>query len=298
MKALKTISMAMIAVLMSVSFVACNTEDDNVENLNLKGKWYTKTESVNNLLIVNDDNSVVTFKVSNYESWENVKGNLTVDGNEISIYFEDGNSLSGTCTVTDNILTINTNNGEYKYSRLADETNLVGDWNYSNITFSAKAIKDEIVIPGGTINGVEVPPTVMQTAQLSGEFIEFAAQRYFRNIKFNNDGTMAYNVLKDEGDLSLTKNYSIDGLNMTVSGETAGHKIASTFMVLQSYDNNTAYFIFNKENIAEMFIGYALMLFEGGIAPDVTDEALNAYKKAFTEAFDYYRVEFIINRAK
>lgn len=298
MKALKKISMAMIAVLMSVSFVACNTDDDNVENLNLKGRWYTKTESVNNLLIINDDNSVVTFKVSNYESWENVKGNLTVDGNEISIYFEDGNSLSGTCTMTDNILTINTTNGEYKYSRLADETNLVGDWNYSNIAFSAKAIKDEIVIPGGTINGVEVPPTVMQTAQLSGEFIEFAAQRYFRNIKFNNDGTMAYNVLKDEGDLSLTKDYSIDGLNMTVSGETAGHKIASTFMVLQSYDNNTAYFIFNKENIAEMFIGYALMLFEGGIAPDVTDEALNAYKKAFTEAFDYYRVEFIINRAK
>ena len=66
----------------------------------------------------------------------------------------------------------------------------------------------------------------------------------------------------------------------------------------RSGDKDTAYFVFNKENIAEMFIGYALMLFEGGIAPDVTDEALQAYKKAFTEAFDYYRVEFIINRAK
>ena len=76
MKALKTISMAMIAVLMSVSFVACNTDDDNIVNLNLKGRWYTKTESVNNLLIVNDDNSVVTFKVSNYETWEKVKGNV------------------------------------------------------------------------------------------------------------------------------------------------------------------------------------------------------------------------------
>ncbi|MBR2051256.1 MAG: hypothetical protein IJ961_02140, partial [Bacteroidales bacterium] len=109
MKALKKISMAMIAVLMSVSFVACNPDDNSTEDL--KGRWYTKTESVNNLLIINDDNSVVSFKVSNYESWENVKGNLTVDGNEISIYFEDGNSLSGTCTMTDNILTINTTNG-------------------------------------------------------------------------------------------------------------------------------------------------------------------------------------------
>ena len=37
-------------------------------------------------------------------------------------------------------------------------------------------------------------------------------------------------------------------------------------------------------------------LFEGGIAPDVTGEALEAYKKAFTEAFDFYSVEFIITR--
>ena len=48
---------------------------------------------------------------------------------------------------------------------------------------------------------------------------------------------------------------------------------------------------------AEMFIGYALMLFEGGIAPDVTNEALEAYKQAFTEAFDFYSVQFIITRA-
>jgi hypothetical protein len=298
MKKMKMILMAVVAILTSVSFVACNSDDDNTEKLNLQGRWYAKTESVSNLLIINEDNSVITYKVSDYESWENIKGNLIVVGNGISIIFEDGNSLSGTCTINDNTLVIRTTNGEYRYSRLAEETNLVGEWNYSNITFSAKAIKDEIVIPGGTINGVEVPPTIMQTSQLSGKFIEYAGQRYFRNIKFNNDGTMAYNVLKEEGEISLTKNYSIDGLNMTVTGETAGHNIASTFMVLQSVDNNTAYFIFNKEAIAEMFIGYALMLFEGGIAPDVTDEALNAYKKAFTEAFDYYSVEFIINRTK
>jgi hypothetical protein len=85
---------------------------------------------------------------------------------------------------------------------------------------------------------------------------------------------------------------------MTVTGETAGHEIESTFKVLQSFDKDTAYFVFDKENVAEMFIGYALMLFEGGIAPDVTDEALEAYKKAFTEAFDYYSVEFIISRTK
>jgi hypothetical protein len=195
-----------------------------------------------------------------------------------------------------NILTINTPNGEYKYSRLAENTNLEGEWNYSNITFSAKAVKDEIVIPGGTINGKPVSPTIMQTSQLSGKFIEYAAQRYFRNIKFEN-GTMTYSVLKEEQEVPMSKNYSIDGLNMTITGATAGHDIESAFMVLQSYDKNTAYFIFNKETVAEMFTGFALMLLEGGIAPEVNDEALEAYKKAFTEAFDYYKVEFLITRA-
>lgn len=296
MKNFKMIAMAMMAILMSASFVACDKEDDNTEDLNLRGRWYAKTDSVSNLMIVNEDNSVVTYKASNYQSWENIKGSLAIEGNEIVIYLEDGNKISGSCAITGNTLTINTANGEYKYSRLAEETNLTGEWNYSNITFNANVKVDEIVIPGGTINGVEVPPTIMQTSQLSGKFIEYAAQRYFRNIKFNNDGTMSYNVTKEDGNLSMTKNYSIDGLNMTVTGKTAGHDISSTFMVFQSFDNNTAYFVFNKENVAEMFIGYALMLFEGGIAPDVTDEALEAYKQAFTNAFDFYSVEFVIKR--
>ena len=288
--------MAVVAIVMSISFVACKSDDNKKENINLKGRWYSKTENVSNLLVINDDNSAVIYKVSSYESWEGINGNLTVDGNKINIYFEDGNSLIGTGTIQDNALIINTTNGEYRYSRLAENTNLNGDWNYSNITYSANPIKDEIVIPGGIINGEEVPPTIMQTSQISGKFIEYAAQRYFRNVKFNNE-TLTYSVSKNEEELTMTKNYSIDGLNMTIAGETAGHDIESTFMVLQSYDNNTAYFIFDKETIAEMFTGYALMLFEGGIAPEVTDEALEAYKEAFTEAFDYYRVEFVITRA-
>jgi hypothetical protein len=265
--------------------------------VNLKGKWYAKTDSVKTLLIINEDNSVVTYKVNGFESWEHINGNLAVDGNGINIRFEDGNSLAGTCGMKDNTLIINTSNGKYKYSRLAEDTNLVGEWSYSGITFSAKPVKDEIVIPGGTINGETVPPTIMKTSQLSGAFIDYAAKRYFNNIKFNDNGTMTYDVLKDEGNLSLTKNYSIDGINMTITGETAGHEIESKFMVLQEIDNNTAVFVLNKESVAEMFIGYALMLFEGGIAPDVTDEALEAYKQAFTEAFDFYSVQFIIKRA-
>ncbi len=299
MKNLKMFVMAMMAILTSICFVACDSDDDNTGNpVSLKGRWYNKTESLRDLLIINEDNSVVAYRVYNYESHEDIHGVLTVNGTNLSISFEDGNRVSGTFAITENTLSINTSNGVYTYSRLADETDLVGKWDYSNITFSAKPVKDEIVIPGGTINGQVVPPTIMQTSQLSGEFIKYAAQRYFRNVEFKNDGTFTYDVLTNGEDYPMTKNYAIDGLYLTVSGETAEHEIESTFKVLQSKDKNTVYFVFDKEDVANMFIGYALMLFEGGVAPEVTDEALEDYKKAFTEAFDYYSVEFIITRAE
>ena len=291
--------MALMAILMSVCFVACDSDDDNTATpVSLKGRWYNKTESLRDLLIINEDNSVVAYRVYNYESHEDIHGVLTVNGTNLSISFEDGNRVSGTFAITENTLSINTSNGVYTYSRLADETDLVGKWDYSNITFSAKPVKDEIVIPGGTINGQVVPPTIMQTSQLSGEFIKYAAQRYFRNVEFKNDGTFTYDVLKGDAEVPMTKNYAIDGLNLTVSGETAQHDIESTFKVFQSNDKNTAFFVFDKEDVAEMFIGYALMLYEGGVAPEVTGEALDNYKKAFTESFDYYSVEFVITRAE
>ena len=297
MKKIKMLLMALVAVVMGATFVACDSDDNNTPpTVNLKGRWYSKTETLRELLIIQDDNSVVANRVYNYEFSENVNGIITINGNEVTMVFDGNNTVTGTFTLANNKLTINTTNGVYEYSKLADETNLTGAWKYSNITFAAKTVKDEIVIPGGTINGEVVPPTVMQSAQLRGEFIEYAAQRYFRDIVFNNNGTITYNVLKNEADVPMTKNYSIDGLNMTVTGETANHAIGSTFMVMQSFDKNTAYFVFDKETVADMFIGYALMLFEGGVAPDVTDEALEAYKKAFTEAFDYYSVEFVITR--
>ena len=276
--------MALMAILISVCFVACDSDDDNIAPpVSLKGRWYNKTESLRDLLIINEDNSVVAYRVYNYESHEDIHGVLTVNGTNLSISFEDGNRVSGTFAITENTLSINTSNGVYTYSRLADETDLVGKWDYSNITFSAKPVKDEIVIPGGTINGQVVPPTIMQTSQLSGEFIKYAAQRYFRNVEFKNDGTFTYDVLTNGEDYPMTKNYAIDGLYLTVSGETAEHEIESTFKVLQSKDKNTVYFVFDKEDVANMFIGYALMLFEGGVAPEVTDEALEDYKKAFNE---------------
>lgn len=65
MKKLKMLVMAMTAVLMSVSFIACNLDDNSTEDL--KGRWFTTTESLSELLIINDDNSVVTYRASNYD---------------------------------------------------------------------------------------------------------------------------------------------------------------------------------------------------------------------------------------
>ena len=71
MKNLKMFVMAVIAMVMSVSFVACDSDDDNTATpVSLKGRWYSKSETLRELLIINDDNSVVAYRVYNYASYE------------------------------------------------------------------------------------------------------------------------------------------------------------------------------------------------------------------------------------
>ena len=126
MKNLKMIVMALMAILMSVSFVACDSDDDNnVSNANLTGKWYCKTDSLRDLLIINADNSVVVNRVYNYQSWESVDGNIIVNGDKLNLTFENGNSVSGTFAVNNNSLVIYTSNGTYTYT--VDYENSDGD---------------------------------------------------------------------------------------------------------------------------------------------------------------------------
>lgn len=57
-----------------------------------------------------------------------------------------------------------------------------------------------------------------------------------------------------------------------------------------SISKNLNEFMIIKEELANMFAGYAIMLAEGGLAPQPDAAALEAFKKSFVDAFVYYNV--------
>ena len=68
MKKIKMLLMALVAVVMGATFVACDSDDNNTPpTVSLKGRWYSKTETLRELLIIQYDNSVVANRVYNYE---------------------------------------------------------------------------------------------------------------------------------------------------------------------------------------------------------------------------------------
>ena len=83
-----------------VLFTACNKETDhnNVKHdhsADIVGTWTCLTADYAEALIINADGSAVSYGVENGEYWENVKGSVIVDGDNITMNFEDNDNLTG-----------------------------------------------------------------------------------------------------------------------------------------------------------------------------------------------------------
>jgi hypothetical protein len=81
-------------------FTACNKEADhnNVKHdhsADIVGTWTCLTADYAEALIINADGSAVSYGVENGEYWENVKGSVIVDGDNITMNFEDNDNLTG-----------------------------------------------------------------------------------------------------------------------------------------------------------------------------------------------------------
>lgn len=81
-------------------FTACNKETDhnNVKHdhsADIVGTWTCLTENYAEALIINADGSAVSYGVENGEYWEDVKGSVIVDGDNITMNFEDNDNLTG-----------------------------------------------------------------------------------------------------------------------------------------------------------------------------------------------------------
>ena len=81
-------------------FTACNKETDHNDvkhdhSADIVGTWTCLTENYAEALIINADGSAVSYGVENGEYWENVKGSVIVDGDNITMNFEDNDNLTG-----------------------------------------------------------------------------------------------------------------------------------------------------------------------------------------------------------
>ena len=97
MKIFKLMAIALVAML---GFTACDKDCDHEfiehdHSADLVGTWTCLTENYAEALIINADGSAVSYGVENGEYWKNVKGSVIVDGDNITMNFEDNDNLTG-----------------------------------------------------------------------------------------------------------------------------------------------------------------------------------------------------------
>ena len=282
---LKHLFVLMIVLVTSLGFVACNK---NNAPANLTGKWAYITENYKELLIINADNSVTTNGQNGNDLWANVAGNITVKGNKLTYIGSDGRNFTGTFKLQGNTLVINENGKEKTYNKMVENFSMEGKWKITNINSFVKAVKDEVTLPVGTVNG-EVIPTTIKTSNFSGEFVKWAIAQYYGSPEFTNSGDMKYTVIKEGKNTTFSKKYQMENNLMTINGKVGSVDINNSFMIFQNPEGNQSFFFMTKENVANMFVGYGLMLSEGNIGVG-DNETLKTFKQSFLEAFGNYAI--------
>lgn len=289
-KIMTKLFVALVAMATCVGFVSCEDNGQDGNEINLAGKWFTHTGDYQEILIIEEDHSMVSLGSDGEDIWMGLKGQLTLDGDRFEMIFEDDDNSYGTYTLEDNKFTIIDKDGvTYIYTKLEEEVSVAGEWAYAGSVCHIRAIAEEITLPVGSVVDGEVIPTTIPTSQITGEFMEAAVQKYFKNINFREDGTLAYIVDIYDEERQVSKNYTVADNTMTISGESGGINHTTSFMAFQSPDQQKTFLLLTKEAVAEMFVGYAHMLRQDGTSSG-SEEALSQFKEAFLAAFQNYAI--------
>lgn len=286
---LKQLSLISVVSVIVLGLFSCTKDNSTSETVNLEGKWLTMSEDWTEFLFINEDHTFTSTGTDGIEMWNGVNGMIEIDGENIKLISEDNDHSNGTFTLSGNKLTMNLEDGTYVYTKLIEDISIVGKWNCVKTESFIKAVKDEIQLPIGSVVNGEVIPTTFPTENIKGEFIENAIEAYFKNIEFTKDGKLNYSVVKEGEDMTMSKDYTLVNNLMTVSGKVGNIEINNSFMTFQKLDKSIIYLILTKQNIADMFVGYALMLREGGVSEGTT-EALEDFRNEFMETFENYAV--------
>ena len=93
----------------------------------------------------------------------------------------------------------------------------------------------------------------------------------------------------------MTKDYQITDNIMKVTGKVGNVDIDIQFIAFLDDSKDEAYLFLTKESIADMFIGYGLMLREGDVS-EGSDEALEEFRESFLEVFENFAVIIYLSR--
>ena len=119
-------------------FAACNKDHNDGGNgkhdhsADIVGTWSILTANYAEVLIINADGSAVSYGVEDGEYWENVKGTVIVDGDNITMTFEDNDNLTGHFDIIPNhSFSLFEDSGErYVYNYCANDLadKIIGMW--------------------------------------------------------------------------------------------------------------------------------------------------------------------------
>lgn len=136
---MKKLLFMIVAVVML--FTACDNKPEHIyddHSADLVGTWTCLTENYAEALIINADGTAVSYGVEDGEYWENVRGTVVTEGNNITMTFEDDDNLTGHFDIIPGMaFSLFEDSGEryiYQYcaNDLADE--IVGMWVCNDFT--------------------------------------------------------------------------------------------------------------------------------------------------------------------
>lgn len=286
MKNLRKFGAWMMSLLLVFVLSSCQNEAKN--DVNLEGMWFVLSDGFNELLMIDAEHKVVSMGSDDVEIWMGVQGEILIDGDDISIIFEDGDDFHGTFELEGEQWKLY-ENGElvYTYTKLKEEFSMIGEWTpEQDVLCFINPIKDAVELPIGSVAGGEELPSSIPTSQINGTFVSMAISQYLGSINFKED-VFEYNATIGGKTTSCEKYYDIAHNMMHIYNQDKS--VDQYIRTFQNRAGDKAFLLLTKDNMADMFVSYGLQLRQENIT-EGSELALEAFRQAFLSAFENYAV--------
>ena len=82
---MKFLKFLAVALVVAMGFSSCNPKEQHDHSKDIVGTWTCLTDNYAEALIINADGSAVSYGVEDDEYWENVRGAVVTEGDNITM---------------------------------------------------------------------------------------------------------------------------------------------------------------------------------------------------------------------